>query len=242
MDATFLAAQGAFTLEDLTPALLIGSLVLLVSVAAVRLSVKSGLPSLLLYLAIGLAIGEYGLGIDFDYAELAQVLGYAALVVILAEGGLSTKWEGIKASVAPAAALATVGRRRLHRRRRRGLPLHPRPSVDHRSDGRRGARSTDAAAVFSVLRRVPLPRRITGLLEAESGFNDAPVVILVVALVDGSRRTRRADAVVGAGLARRRRARRRLADRAGDRVARGAVHAPGGVLLVGLLYPSVSSR
>ena len=42
--------------------------------------------------------------------------------------------------------------------------------------------STDAAAVFSVLRRVPLPRRITGMLEAESGFNDAPVVLLVVTL------------------------------------------------------------
>ena len=42
--------------------------------------------------------------------------------------------------------------------------------------------STDAAAVFSVLRTVPLPRRLSGMLEAESGFNDAPVVILVVAL------------------------------------------------------------
>ena len=42
--------------------------------------------------------------------------------------------------------------------------------------------STDAAAVFSVLRRVPLPRRVTGMLEAESGFNDAPVVLLVVTL------------------------------------------------------------
>ena len=41
---------------------------------------------------------------------------------------------------------------------------------------------TDAAAVFSVLRRLPLPARLTGLLEAESGFNDAPVVILVIAL------------------------------------------------------------
>ncbi len=40
--------------------------------------------------------------------------------------------------------------------------------------------STDAAAVFSVLRRVPLPKRLTGILEAESGFNDAPVVLLVV--------------------------------------------------------------
>ena len=43
--------------------------------------------------------------------------------------------------------------------------------------------STDAAAVFSVLRHVPLPRRLAGLLEAESGFNDAPVVILVTAWV-----------------------------------------------------------
>jgi cell volume regulation protein A len=42
--------------------------------------------------------------------------------------------------------------------------------------------STDAAAVFSVLRKVPLPKRLAGVLEAESGFNDAPVVILVVAL------------------------------------------------------------
>ncbi len=45
--------------------------------------------------------------------------------------------------------------------------------------------STDAAAVFSVLRRVPLPRRISGMLEAESGFNDAPVVLLVTALAAG---------------------------------------------------------
>jgi potassium/hydrogen antiporter len=186
VDATFLAEQGAFTLTDLTPALLVGSLVLLVSVAAVRLSVKSGLPSLLLYLAIGLAIGESGLGIQFNSAELTQVLGYAALVLILAEGGLSTSWQGIRGSVAPAAVLATVGvvisvgvvgvacRYLLD------LPWVTALLV--------GAilSSTDAAAVFSVLRRVPLPRRITGLLEAESGFNDAPVVILVTALATAS--------------------------------------------------------
>jgi cell volume regulation protein A len=186
VDGLFLAAQGAFTLEDLTPALLVGSLVLLVSVAAVRLSVKSGLPSLLLYLGIGLAIGEAGLGIEFDSAELTQVLGYAALILILAEGGLTTRWEGIRGAVAPAAVLATVGvavsvvvvgvacRYLLE------LPWTTALLI--------GAilSSTDAAAVFSVLRRVPLPRRITGLLEAESGFNDAPVVILVTALAAAS--------------------------------------------------------
>ena len=58
--------------------------------------------------------------------------------------------------------------------------------------------STDAAAVFSVLRRVPLPRRITGMLEAESGFNDAPVVLLVVALAAAGGARRRAAPVVAA--------------------------------------------
>ena len=186
MDATFLAEQGAFTLTDLTPALLVGSLVLLVSVAAVRLSVKSGLPSLLLYLAIGLAIGESGLGIQFNSAELTQVLGYAALVLILAEGGLSTSWLGIRGSVAPAAVLATVGV--VISIAVVGVACRYLLDLPWVTSLLVGAilSSTDAAAVFSVLRRVPLPRRITGLLEAESGFNDAPVVILVTALATAS--------------------------------------------------------
>lgn len=56
--------------------------------AAVRLSSRSGLPSLLIYLGIGIALGQDGLGgVGFSNAELTQLLGYAALVVILAEGG-----------------------------------------------------------------------------------------------------------------------------------------------------------
>ena len=174
-----------FSLDDLTLALLIGSLVLVVSVAAVRLSVRSGLPSLLVYLAIGLALGEDGLGIRYDSEELTQVLGYAALVLILVEGGITTRWSGIRQSVAPAAVLATVG-----------------VAVSVVVVGVAAKvvlgwswqiaflvaavlASTDAAAVFSVLRRVPLPRRISGMLEAEAGFNDAPVVLLVTALAAG---------------------------------------------------------
>ena len=176
------SAGAAFTLHELTPALLVGSVVLLVSVAAVRLSTKSGLPSLLLYLGIGLVIGEAGFGIRFDSGELTQVLGYSALILILSEGGLSTRWEGIRRAVAPAAVLSTVGVMvsvvvvALAAR----FVLH----LDWDTALLVGAilSSTDAAAVFSVLRRVPLPRRVTGMLEAESGFNDAPVVILVTAL------------------------------------------------------------
>jgi cell volume regulation protein A len=170
----------AFTVSNLDLSLLVGTLVLLVAVAAVRLSVRSGLPSLLLYLGIGVAIGQAG--ISFDSAELTQVLGYSALVLILAEGGLTTQWGDIRGSVAPAALLSTLGV--MVSVVIVALAAHLVLDVSWTVALLVGAvlASTDAAAVFSVLRRVPLPRRLTGLLEAESGFNDAPVVILVVAL------------------------------------------------------------
>ena len=172
----------AFTVSELDLSLLVGTLVLLVSVATVRLSVRSGLPSLLLYLGIGVAIGEAGFGIRFDSGQLTQVLGYSALVLILAEGGLTTSWDGIRRSIAPAAMLSTLGV--VVSVAVVGLAAHFVLNVSWTIALLVGAvlASTDAAAVFSVLRRVPLPRRLTGLLEAESGFNDAPVVILVLAL------------------------------------------------------------
>jgi cell volume regulation protein A len=172
------------SIEQLNVALLAGAAVLLVSVAAVRLSVGTGFPSLLLYLALGLAIGEDGLGLDFDNAELTAVLGYAALVLILAEGGLTTRWQTIRPSVAPAAMLATFGT--LISVLITGTAAHLVLDLDWSVSMLLGAAisSTDAAAVFSVLRRVPLPPRLVGMLEAESGFNDAPVVIIVVALTE----------------------------------------------------------
>ncbi len=155
---------------------------LLVAVAAVRISSRSGLPSLLLYLGIGIALGQDGIfDVKFDNAELTQVIGYAALVVILAEGGLGAKWKEVRPVLQAAAVVSTVGV---------GISVgitaaaaHYLVGLDWRQALIIGAvvSSTDAAAVFSVLRRVPLPPRITGVLEAESGFNDAPVVILVVA-------------------------------------------------------------
>lgn len=161
--------------------LLVCSLVLLIAVAAVRISSRSGLPSLLIYLGMGVLIGSDGIGIDFNDAELTQVIGYAALVVILAEGGLGTKWQEIKPALPMAAALSTVGV---------AVSVGVTATAAHHLVGMEWRQalivgavvsSTDAAAVFSVLRRVPLPQRLTGTLEAESGFNDAPVVIMVVA-------------------------------------------------------------
>ncbi|MFG2293770.1 potassium/proton antiporter [Streptomyces sp. NPDC048603] len=154
---------------------------LLVAVAAVRVSSRSGLPSLLIYLGIGIAIGQDGIGVRFDNAELTQVIGYAALVVILAEGGLGTKWKEIKPALPAAVMLSLVGVAVSVGVTAAGA--HYLIGLEWRQALLIGAvvSSTDAAAVFSVLRKVPLPSRVTGVLEAESGFNDAPVVILVVA-------------------------------------------------------------
>jgi cell volume regulation protein A len=172
------------TIEQLNLALLTGPAVLLAAVVAVRLSVGSGFPSLLIYLALGLVIGEGGFGLEFDDAELTAVLGYAALVLILAEGGLTTRWTTIRPSVAPAALLATLGT--CVSVAVAGTAAHFILRLDWPLALLLGAAisSTDAAAVFSVLRRVPLPPRLVGMLEAESGFNDAPVVIIVIVLTD----------------------------------------------------------
>ncbi|MEU6820517.1 potassium/proton antiporter [Streptomyces atriruber] len=170
------------TVHHLNQLLLVCSLVLLVAVAAVRISSRSGLPSLLLYLGIGIAMGQDGVGdVHFNNAELTQVIGYAALVVILAEGGLGTKWKEIKPALPMAAVLSTVGVAVSVGVTAAGA--HYLVGLEWRQALIIGAvvSSTDAAAVFSVLRKVPLPSRVTGVLEAESGFNDAPVVILVVA-------------------------------------------------------------
>ncbi|MBT3152778.1 potassium/proton antiporter [Streptomyces sp. CHD11] len=171
------------TVHHLNQLLLICSVVLLVAVVAVRISSRSGLPSLLVYLGIGVAIGQDGIGhISYDNAALTQVIGYAALVVILAEGGLGTKWGEARPALPAATALALAGV---------AVSVGVTASAAHYLVGLEWRQaliigavvsSTDAAAVFSVLRRIPLPARVTGILEAESGFNDAPVVILVVAL------------------------------------------------------------
>ena len=168
------------TLQQLYLALLAGGVVVLVSIVATRVAASVGLPSLLLYLALGIVLGEDVLGIDFDNAQVAQNLGSAALAVILVEGGLTTHWSDIRALLAPASLLASLGV---------GISTvvtaagaHVLLGLPWQTALLLGAivSSTDAAAVFAVLRVLPLPRRVSGLLEAESGLNDAPTVILVI--------------------------------------------------------------
>jgi cell volume regulation protein A len=158
------------------------AVVLLVAVLGLRFSTRLGLPSLLLYLGIGLILGESGFGIRFDNASLTQSLGIAALVLILTEGGLTTRWRAVKPAIGLGIALSTVAV--LVSVAVTGAALHFLLSLDWRTALLWGAvlSSTDAAAVFSVLRQVNVSQKLIGALELESGLNDAPVFIAVVLL------------------------------------------------------------
>jgi potassium/hydrogen antiporter len=159
------------------------SLVVIVAVAAVRVSTRAGLPTLLIYLALGLFLGEAGLGLEFDDAALAQLLGLGLLAIILAEGGLTTRWLDIKPVLGPALVLATFGVA-VSIAVTAGIAYWL-LDVNLQTALLLGAvvSSTDAAAVFAVMRRLPVKQRLKATLEAESGFNDAPVVIIVALLV-----------------------------------------------------------
>ncbi|MFF3445332.1 potassium/proton antiporter [Streptosporangium sp. NPDC002721] len=162
--------------------LLLGAGIVIAAIVAVRVAHRSGLPSLLIFLGFGLLVGESGFGLQFENPQLAQEIGLIALAIILAEGGLTTTWSHVKGAIPTALVLATVGV---------GVsiaavavPVHLILGMDWRTAFLLGAilASTDAAAVFSVLRRLPLPSRLAGILEAESGLNDAPTVIAVMLL------------------------------------------------------------
>jgi cell volume regulation protein A len=177
-------AETAVTTSQLGLVLLTGSAVVLAAIVAARVAHGIGLPGLLVFLGLGLALGEAGVGVRFDDAGLAQALGLSALVLILAEGGLTTSWAHARAAAPAALSLATVGvavsvvvvaaaaRWLLGLGWRDALLL--------------GAvlAPTDAAAVFSVLRKLPLPPRLSGMLEGESGLNDPPAVLAVTLLSD----------------------------------------------------------
>lgn len=168
------------TLHEFYLTLLAGGVVVLVSIVATRVASRVGLPSLLLFLGLGVLLGEDVIGITFNDAQLAQDLGTAALAVILIEGGLTTRFADIRSVLAPSVVLGTLGV---------GISTAVTAIAAHLLLGYSwqlslllGATvsSTDAAAVFAILRVLPLPSRVAGLLEAESGFNDAPTVILVL--------------------------------------------------------------
>jgi potassium/hydrogen antiporter len=168
-----------FDVDQLDLFLLVGSAVTILAILAVRVSSRAGLPSLLIYLLMGAVLGESGLGIQFEDAAVAQALGFAALAIILAEGGLTTRWGDFRPSMPIGLSLATIGvavsvsLMALGAHYLLGLPWELAVLLGAVTS------PTDAAAVFSVLRAAPIKKRLSGALEAESGLNDAPTVVLV---------------------------------------------------------------
>ncbi|WP_303719144.1 potassium/proton antiporter [Brevundimonas naejangsanensis] len=163
-------------------AFLIVAILLLSTVVAGSLSSRFGLPAMIGFLALGMVAGSDGPGgIAFSDYGLAQTIGVACLVFILFSGGLDTDWKLVRPVVAPALVLSTVGVvisagivsaaavLLLDFTPTQGFLL--------------GAviASTDAAAVFSILRGQggALRKDLTGLIELESGSNDPMAVFLV---------------------------------------------------------------
>jgi cell volume regulation protein A len=158
---------------------------LLASLVAARLRV----PGLILFLALGMAIGSDGTGwIDFggnrgDY-ELAEVIGIVALALILFEGGLAAGLEEIRPVLGPALGLAVLGT--LITAVIAGLAaswLLDLPTLEGMLIGSIVA-ATDGAAIFAVLRGSTLRRRVARVLEGEAGMNDPVAVLLVLGFIE----------------------------------------------------------
>jgi len=166
--------------------LLIGSALILLSIAIAKLSDNLGVPTLLLFLVIGMLAGSEGPGgIYFDNAGLAQSIGIIALVFILFAGGLDTQWDAVRQVLWQASSLATLGV--LLTALAVGAFVSYVLDFSLLNGMLLGAivSSTDAAAVFSVLRskKVSLSGQLKPLLELESGSNDPMAVFLTIGLI-----------------------------------------------------------
>jgi cell volume regulation protein A len=129
--------------------------------------------------------GNAGFGIDFSNTLLTEHLGLAALVFILTEGGLTTRWANVRPALGLGVAMATVSVAVSIAVAAAGV--HLLLGLDWRTSLTWGAvlSSTDVAAVFSVLRGVGVRSKLAAALELESGLNDAPVVIAVLLFAGG---------------------------------------------------------
>ncbi|MFA5060150.1 MAG: potassium/proton antiporter [Candidatus Omnitrophota bacterium] len=173
-----------FTLEIF---LLLAAVLTLISVLASKLSDRFAVPALLLFLIIGMIAGSEGLGgIYFDNYQAAKSIGIIALIFIIFLGGIDTSWNAVKPLFAPGIILSTAGVLLtalivgffavlvLKFTLIEGLLLGAIVS------------STDAAAVFSVLRskKISLKGSLKPLLEFESGSNDPMAVFLTIGLLN----------------------------------------------------------
>jgi len=164
---------------------LIAGALLSVALAASLLAGRMRVPSLVLFLGIGMAIGSDGTGwIDFTDYRLARDIGVIALALILFEGGLNAGFGEIRPVLGPAVSLALLGT--LLTALLAGLAatwLFDFSLLEGLLLGSIVA-ATDGAAVFALLRHSALKRTLARTLEGEAGMNDPVAVLLVIGFVD----------------------------------------------------------
>jgi len=166
--------------------LIIFSALTILSILTIKLSVRFGIPSLVLFLVIGMLAGSDGLGgLYFDNPALVQSLGVIALVFILFSGGLDTEWEGVRPVIWSGLSLSTVGV--ILTAVTVGWFVSVVQGLSFLEGLLLGAivSSTDAAAVFMVLRarNAKIPKKLANLLELVSGSNDPMGVVLTIAII-----------------------------------------------------------
>lgn len=171
------------TIENIV---LIGSVLLLVSIIAGKTSYKFGVPTLLLFLAIGMLAGADGLiGIQFDNSKIAQFIGIVSLNFILFSGGLDTDWSAVKPVLKQGIVLSTLGV--FLTAASVGVLVWNITELSFYESMLLGSivSSTDAAAVFSILRskNLALKSNIRPMLELESGSNDPMAYVLTIAFL-----------------------------------------------------------
>ena len=161
--------------------ILIGGLLLGAGIAAAMIADRARVPSLVLFLGLGMLVGSEGVGgVDFEDVELTQTLGTIGLVLILFEGGLTAGWQEIRPVLKTAVSMAIVGT--LLTALIGALFaawLFDLGTLEALIVGSAIA-ATDSAAIFAVLRGSTLRRRLARALEGESGMND-PIAVLLVA-------------------------------------------------------------
>ncbi|CCX64203.1 putative potassium/proton antiporter [Prevotella sp. CAG:1058] len=178
-----------FTAENI---LLIGSVLIFSSIIISKTGYRFGIPTLLLFLLVGMLFGSDGLGLQFNSAEDAQFIGMIALSIILFSGGMDTKFQDIKPVLKPGIVLSTVGV--LLTTVLTGVFIYFLSGLTHTNIEltmmaslllAATMSSTDSASVFSLLRsqRMNLKENLRPMLELESGSNDPMAYMLTIVLI-----------------------------------------------------------
>jgi potassium/hydrogen antiporter len=165
--------------------ILVAGALLAAGIAGALLADRIRIPGLLLFLGLGMLAGSEGIGgIEFTDTELARTLGTIALVLILFEGGLTAGWSEIRPVLGTAVSLATAGT--VITAVVAGLAakwIFDLGTLEGMLVGAAVA-ATDSAAIFAVLRRSTLEKRLARSLEGESGMNDPVALLLVIGFID----------------------------------------------------------